>query len=387
MPRDDEWVEAMTRAGTYKVPLGDQPSANGTAPRGVFYEDAIEVKPERIEWLWRHRLALGKIVVLDGDPGLGKSTVSLDIAARVSSGAPFPMDDEGRTPAGVILLSAEDGIADTIVPRLAAAGADLGLVRILKAYPDERGMPVPLTIPAAIPFMEEHVRATESKLLIIDPLMAYFESKTNANTDQDVRAALRPLGEMLERTGCACLMLRHLNKSDSKNALYRGGGSIGIVGAARTGFIVTKHPDDDKIRILATSKNNLAPEAPSLTYHLESVWGQDVAHVVWANETTRYSAADLMNLSSRDKEDEQEEDDVEAFLRDYLEQNGPTRSTEIIKVGKTEYDYSASKIHRARKKLDIQSIREAAFQGAYVWHLPEQAPKPAKRSDLDDLPE
>lgn len=386
MPRDPEWMEQMRRNAGHRVVLEEPPAPNGTVPHDAFYEDASEVKPERIEWLWRHRLALGKIAVLDGDPGLGKSTVSLDISARVSSGAPFPMDQEGRPPAGVILLSAEDGVADTIVPRLAAAGADLGLIRILKAYPDERGVPLPLTIPAAVPYIEEHIRSTESKLIIIDPLMAYFESKTNANTDQDVRAALRPLGEMLERTGCACLMLRHLNKSDSKNALYRGGGSIGIVGAARAGFIVTKHPDDDSIRILASSKSNLAPEAPSLTYHLESVWGQDVARVVWANETTRYSAHDLMNMGNRDKEEEEETDDVATFITDYLEQNGPTHSAEIKKIGSSEYGYSANKMFRAMKRLGIQSISEG-FQKPYIWYLPHQAPKATKRSDLQDLPE
>lgn len=386
--RDPEWMETMKRSRTYRVNLEDPPpSTNGTAPHGVFYEDASEVKPERIEWLWKGRMALGKMSMLDGDPGLGKSTVSLDIAARVSTGAPFPMDDDGREPAGVILLSAEDGVADTIVPRLAAAGANLGLVRILKAYPDDAGLPQPLTIPGAIPFIREHIRSTESKLLVIDPLMAYFESKTNANTDQDVRAALKPLAEMLEQTRCACLMLRHLNKSDSKNAVYRGGGSIGIIGAARFGSLVSKDPDDPHRRIMAPTKANLAVEPASLVYHLESVWGQDVARVVWSSEASRHTAADLVNFNPRDREEDEETDDVAEFIRDYLEQNGPTRSTEIIKVGKTEYDYSASKIHRARKKLEIQSIREAAFQGAYVWHLPEQAPKPAKRSDLADLPE
>lgn len=385
MPRDDDWVELMQRNASHRVVLTDPPAPNGTAPHDAFYVDAREVKPERVEWLWKSRLALGKMSMLDGDPGLGKSTVSLDIAARVSSGAPFPMEDDGREPAGVIILSAEDGVADTIVPRLAAAGANLDLIRILLAYPDEHGLPTPLTIPSAIPYIGEHIRATESRLLVIDPLMAYFESGTNANTDQDVRAVLKPLAEMLERTRCSCLMLRHLNKSDSKNAVYRGGGSIGIIGAARFGSLVSKDPDDPHRRIMAPTKSNLSIEAPSLAYHLEGVWGQDVARVVWANEASRHTAADLVNFNPRDKEEDEEEDDVAAFIRDYLEANGPSHSGELMKIAKSEYDYSASKIHRARKKLGIQSISDG-FQKPYIWYLPEQAPKPAKRSDLADLP-
>src|SRR5690606_9548807 len=160
-----------------------------------------------------------------------------------------------------------------------------------------------LTIPGAITYIGEHIATTESKLLVIDPLMAYFESNTNANSDQDVRAALKPLAAMLERTRCACLMLRHLNKSDSKNAVYRGGGSIGIIGAARFGSLVSKDPDDPYRRIMAPTKANLAVEPPSLSSHLEGVWGQDVARVVWANEASRHTAADLMSVGRRDKEE------------------------------------------------------------------------------------
>jgi hypothetical protein len=215
------------------------------------------VEPEEVSWLWPSWLALGKLALVDGDPGLGKSAMTLDLAARVSSGKVFP-DGAECEPAGVVLLSAEDGLADTIRPRLDAAGADTSKVLALATVPDEDGHDRLLSIPEDLALIEKGIRRVGARLVVVDPLMAFLSGDTNSHRDQDVRRALAPLAGLAERTGAAVLVVRHLNKAAANNPLYRGGGSIGIIGAARMAFVVGKDPQDESRRVLASTKNNLA---------------------------------------------------------------------------------------------------------------------------------
>ncbi len=214
------------------------------------------VRPEHISWLWPGRLPAGKLVVLDGDPGAGKSTLTLDFAARVSTGSPWP--DRTPCPAGdVLLLSAEDGLADTIRPRLDAAGADPSrvhaLTEVITAGDDGELRSRPPVIPGDLHLAEQVITEHGVRLAVIDVLMAYLSGEVNAHKDQDVRRALHQMSGLAERTGCCILVIRHLNKSGGPNALYRGGGSIGIVGAARAAFIAVADPEDDtgRTRVLA----------------------------------------------------------------------------------------------------------------------------------------
>ena len=217
-----------------------QQQAAGPLPKVVRLAD---VQPERIEWLWPGYLPLGKVVVLDGDPGVGKSTVCLDVAARVSTGSPMP-DGSPGTKGAVMVLSAEDGLADTIRPRLDAAQADPAQVITVTQIgegPEAR----PVSIPGDLRVIEAVIAEHEVKLVIVDVLMAYLAGEVNAHRDQDIRRALHVLSGVAERRGCCVIILRHLNKSGGANALYRGGGSIGIVGAARAAFMCGRDPDDE----------------------------------------------------------------------------------------------------------------------------------------------
>ena len=226
------------------------------------------VEPEKVSWLWPSWLALGKLALVDGDPGLGKSAMTLDLAARVSAGRAFP-DGAGAKPAGVVLLSAEDGLADTIRPRLDAAGADTSKILSLATVPDEDGHDRLLSIPEDLRLIEKGIRRVGARLVVVDPLMAFLSGNTNSHRDQDVRRALAPLAGLAERTGAAVLVVRHLNKAAANNPLYRGGGSIGIIGAARMAFVVGKDPQDEDSRVLASTKNNLAMPPTSLMFALE----------------------------------------------------------------------------------------------------------------------
>ena len=164
--------------------------------------------------------------------------------------------------------------------------------------------------------IETAIHAIGAKLVIIDPLMAYLDSGTNAHRDQDVRRLLAPLAALAERTGVAIVVIRHLNKALGGDPLYRGGGSIGIIGAARSGLLVAKDPDDPSglRRILASSKCNLAVQPLALAYHLES-YG-DAVRVVWEGETG-HTAAGLLAIPTG-SEDRSAIDEAKGFLRDVL---------------------------------------------------------------------
>lgn len=191
-----------------------------------------KVAAEPVRWLSPGRLAAGKLTLLEGDPGLGKSTLLCEFAARVTRGHPLP-DGEPSTPRAVLILSAEDDLHDTIRPRIEAAGGDPKLILSLLAAPDGPRGARPLAIPGDLDSIEIIVRHSGAALLIIDPLFAYLSRRHNAHSDQDVRRALLALKTLGEQTGVAVIVVRHLNKSSAANPLYRGGGSIGIIGVAR----------------------------------------------------------------------------------------------------------------------------------------------------------
>ncbi len=262
-----------------------QSTANGSLGdgwqpwRGVLLHD---VQLERLNWLSRGRLAHGKITLLEGDPGLGKSTMLADWIARVTTGAALP-DGEAVAPAGVVLLSAEDGLGDTIRPRLEAAGADLSRVLALTGIPEEDTDRLP-AIPDDLLPIEDAVRHVGAVLLVIDPVMAYLGNTVNAYRDHDVRRALAPLAALAERTGVAVVLVRHLTKTMGGSPLYRGNGSIAFMATARFGLLVAADPDNPEQRVLATSKCNLARSPATLAYRLDGVPGTDVARVVWLGE-------------------------------------------------------------------------------------------------------
>src|SRR5690349_3540750 len=185
---------------------------------------ASEITPRPVEWLWPGRLPAGKLTILDGDPGLGKSFLALDLCARLSTGRPWPDGTPGPGPAACIFLNGEDGEEDTTTPRLRALGGDPGRVTLLDGR--DRDLTAPLSLPAHADALDALVARTQARLLVIDPVMAFFAASVNTASDQGIRRALAPLVALARRHACAVLLLRHLNKTGGGRALYRGLGSI-----------------------------------------------------------------------------------------------------------------------------------------------------------------
>jgi len=199
----------------------------------------------------------------------------------------------------------QDGAGDTIKPRLEAAGGNPSKVRLLNTIEslDAKRMEIydrPFSLSRDLDILEEAIKAIEAILVVLDPLMAVLGHNIDSSSDQDVREVFTPLAQLAERTGCAVLIIRHLNKGSSENPLYRGAGSIGIIAAARIGLIVAQDPDDEDKRILATTKNNLSKNPGNLTYQVvENERG--VPYVQWLGENHQSIASLLSgtNLSTQ----------------------------------------------------------------------------------------
>jgi len=329
------------------------------------------VARERVKWLWKGRIPLGKVTVLDGDPGMGKSTLTLTITAKVTTGSPFPDGDRPEA-ADVILLSAEDEIADTIRPRLEAAGADLERCWVLPDVRPEGEPPRPPELPADLALLEDLVKDRAAKLVVVDPIAAFLSGAVDMHRDQDVRRVLASMAYMAARTAAAVVIVRHMNKSGGGNPLYRGGGSIGIVGAARSGLLVGVDPDDEHRRILAVSKSNLAVKAPSLAYRLVADERYSTAKVAW-DGTSDHGAEDLLGVPLARSAPKQEE--AEAFLRKELGKEA--RPVAWLQTAAKKKGISWSTVKRAKDALEVvvdhRGEEGRRGGGSWWWRLdPDQ---------------
>jgi hypothetical protein len=318
-----------------------------------------DVKEKPVTWLMPGWIPRGKTTVVDGDPDLGKSTVLLDLAATVSKGGVMPNGHQVEAD-NVILMSAEDDAEDTIRPRLRAAGANLELIGILDQI-EER----PIVLPWDVPTIKACVMERQAVLLIIDPLMAFLDA--DARSDQEVRRALYPLKQMAEQTGCAVVMQRHLNKGGGSKAVYRGGGSIGIIAAARSGILIAQDPDSPEHRIMAQTKRNLAAAQQSLRYHLE--YGEEfgACRVVW-DGVSQYQADDLLAPPAGEAKSLKEE--AAALLQELLAK-GAMPSADCYKAGAAA-GFSKKVLWKAKEHLGVKACPNKDQDGkvqSWDWKL------------------
>jgi AAA domain len=325
-----------------------------------------DVQPRAVDWLFRPWLPRGEMTLLDGDPGMGKSTLALDLIARVSRGWAMPPAPAGRTggePGGVVILSAEDDAAAVIRPRLDAAGADCGRVSFFPRVKQNGGARLPV-LPDDLELLAEYLAERRPALVVIDPLMAYLAACYDAHKDSDIRHCLHRTVEAVRALGAALLVIRHLNKLIQGSALYRGGGSVGIIGAARVGWLAGRHPDEPDVRVLAQLKNNLAPVPLALTYRLGPVG--EVARVDWGEESDLAPDEILGHgpAGGRGRPAERLAA-AEAFLRETLS-GGPVESDELGRRA-DERGIRSRTLETARRTLGVRALR---LDGAWFCTLP-----------------
>jgi putative DNA primase/helicase len=327
-----------------------------------------DVVAEPIHWAWPGRLAFGKITLFIGDPGVGKSYLLMDMAAHVTTGRPWPNGLEAAPVGDVIVLSAEDGLADTIRPRVDRQRGDPRRVHVLEAVADARAGRRSFQLGRDLPALEAALRTTGASYASIDPLSAYLGT-TDSHKDAEVRGLLAPLADLAETYRVAIAAVLHLTKDAARRLIARASGSMAFAAAARIVLAVGTDPDDEtKERIfLVPVKNNLGRKAPGLAFRISDAGLCWEAHAL----PSTISAENLLDSAAlpASREDAVQRHEAEDFLRRLLD-TGPVPSTQIFKDAKAN-GVAERTLWRAKRTLGIAAERiPPGPRGAWFWSLP-----------------
>lgn len=299
---------------------------------------AADVKPETVKWIWTNLLAAGVLNLLEGAPGQAKTMLCCYIAALVTTGGTWP-DGSIAEVGNVLMINMEDDLARTIVPRLKSAGADMNRISLFNAVSEG------FTLDADLERLAAEIIARKVKLVFIDPFMAVLGAKTDSHKDQDVRRILSKLGGICGSTGCGVVLVRHLKKQSGALAINNGGGSIGIIGAARVALLLATDPEDKSKKVLATVKNNLGQYDPSNS----SAWSIAQGRMEYCGPAD-ISADELSQAQGKNRgpgRPEKRQTAARDWLNDEL-RNGPVLSTTLMERAEAA-GFSKRTMERARK--------------------------------------
>jgi putative DNA primase/helicase len=332
-----------------------------------------DVKPASIEWLWPNWIAIGKVSVLAGEGGRGKSTILCDLAARTTASDRWPDGAVASPAAGAIILAAEDDVGDTLAPRLLAAGADMARVFVIRSVRDEKQRRRGFNLQADLERLEAEIRKRHNiRLIIIDPVSSYL-GPVDSHNNADVRAVLEPLGEMAARMRVAIICNNHFSKGGG-SANNRVIGSVAFVNQARAAFIVTPDAQDETRMLLIPSKMNIAPIRHGLAYRIEGCLihseGSEIAtsRIMYENTAITINADQALAALSAHGENKSEKSEAIEFLKETLKA-GPMAAKDVKKEA---YDagISSKSLRSAREALGIKP-EKAGFEGGWVWKLPK----------------
>jgi len=334
---------------------------------------AADVEPELIEWLWQNWIAIGKVATLAGLGGLGKSTLLCDWAARITTGDAWPDGTAAGAVGSVIIFSSEDGLADILVPRLLAAGADMQRIRFVRGHFDENLKKRGFNLQADLAMLEDEIREFGGvRLVNFDPVTSYL-GKVDSHKNADVRSVLDPLAEMADRMRVAVICNNHLSKGTG-SANSRIIGSVAFVNHSRSAFIVTLDENDKTRRLLIPSKSNFGPEQFGLGYRVEGCLihpgGKEIATSRIMYESTPVTISADQALAALDGHGKYRSGKAEAidFLTDLLG-GGPVSAKEVKKEA-TDAGISPKSLRSAREALGIKPGK-SGFEGGWVWALPK----------------
>ena len=332
---------------------------------GPVLRNAADIAPEETRWLWPGRIPAGMLSIVGGDPGLGKSTLTCAMAAIVSTGGTWP--DGGSCEAGGVLwLSAEDDPSRVLVPRLVAHGADLSQIVLLDGVRRVTGGAVDHpSLADDLPQLAAAIeRVPKCRLIIIDPISAYL-GRVRGNDNGEVRGLLTPIKALAEQSGAGVVLVQHLNKSMSTNATHRMTGSIAFVGAARTGYLVVRDPDDEQRRLFLCAKSNIGPEPSGLGFTIAG----DPPRIVFDNKPVHMGAAEALAAAGGvDAEDRSALAEAVDWLQERLSAGGVPAKT-VIDDAKSA-GIKKRTLDRAKTVLKVKPKR---VPGAWVWSLPDDA--------------
>ena len=331
---------------------------------------AAEITSQQVNWLWNDWIPQGELSIIDGDPGCGKSQLTIDLAARISRGwlmppcARKPYHRKQQDPANVILLSTEDASDTVIRPRLDALGADVCRIWMRGTDSDL------LTLPTALPQLEKYIKDYDAKLVVLDPFYGFVGGKVDANIDHKIRSTvLAPLTSIAQQTGAAIVLIRHLNKKSDEPVLYRGGGSIGILAACRSAIVIGRDPENPETRVMAINKASLARPPSSLAFEIESVANElgGTSRIDWIGEVD-LEAADVVRHKKQPQGRPSKIDEVAEYMSVILN-DGPMPAVKLKKMVMDKFEISERTHNTARKQAGVKS-RQEGFQGKRMVFLP-----------------
>lgn len=317
-----------------------------------------QVEIEKIDWLLYPFIPFGKVTIVQGDPGEGKTTMVLQIIAKLTKGEavlPSGSDEpalEGKTmalePVNVIYQTAEDGLGDTIKPRLLSAGADCSRVMVI----DDNDQA--LTMMDAR--LEEAIIQTKARLVVLDPIQGFLGADVDMHRANEIRPLMKRVAVLAEKYHCAIILIGHMNKNSNGKSSYRGLGSIDFQAAARSVLIVGRIKDEPEIRVVCHVKSSLAPEGKSIAFRLDKDTGFE-----WIGEYD-ISADDLLSGENRG----QKIRSAKEFLKEVLA-SGSVAQTKVAEEAESR-GIKKKTLWNAKKELEIDSVK---IGNQWFWMLPE----------------
>ena len=340
-----------------------------------------DVPPQEVVWLWRGRIARGKLTIIGGHPGISKSTLTIDMAARVTVGGPWPCGDGVAPKGSVVMLTSEDDVGDTIHPRLAAAGADVHRVHVLRGMKKQgsgsgrRGFDLTSDVAA----LEAVVRELgDVVMVIIDPVTAYMgkPGKLDSHRVTDVRAMLEPLQDVAARCGAAVIGINHLSKGGSAEALMRFLGSVGMVATSRASYLVARDKENPDRRLFLPAKNNLGDDRTGFAFKVAmKPTGYEkppyAVAVEWEQETVSITADEALAAEAKDADGRRSEgaETAKKVISEML-RDGPRAAIEFEQRAR-DLSISEKSMRTAKRALGVRTTKKG--KGGWEWYLPKQA--------------
>ncbi len=307
-----------------------------------------DIKCENVGWLWYPFVPYGKITIIQGDPGEGKTTLVLQMIAKLTRGETI-INEETKEPINVIYQTAEDGLSDTIKPRLVAANADCSKVLVI----DDKETPLTMLDVR----LEKAISETGARLVVLDPIQGFLGADVDMHRANEIRPVMKHIAEIAEKYRCAIILVGHMNKNSNGKSSYRGLGSIDFQAAARSVLIVGRVKGEPEVRVVCHVKSSLAPEGKSIAFRLDKEEGFQ-----WIGEYD-VSVDDLLAADNRG----QKVREAKEFLKEILKSGSMTQKE--ISEEAENHGIKNKTLWNAKSDLKVESVK---IGNQWFWMLPKE---------------